>query len=78
MMMNLSLWYGFWSGVACGLWLAGGIAFLKLRQEAKRRAWRLPSVNQPSSASMRMGLPAMMLAATPLDQNTGTPRRGTG
>jgi hypothetical protein len=76
--MNLSLWYGFWGGVSCGLWLAAGIAFLKLRQEAKRRAWRLISGNRPSSPSVRMGLPAMMLSATPLDQNTGTPRRATG
>jgi hypothetical protein len=70
--MNLSLWYGFWGGVSCGLWLAAGLAFLKLRQEAKRRAWRLPSGNRPSSPSVRMGLPAMMLAATSLDQITGT------
>ena len=70
--MNLSLWYGFWGGVSCGLWLAAGIAFLKLRHEAKQRGWRLLSENRPSSRSVRMGLPAMMLAATPLDQNTGT------
>jgi hypothetical protein len=65
MMVNLSLWCGFWGGVSCGLWLGAGIAFLKLRQEAKRRVSR----NRPSSPSVRMGLPAMMLAA--LDQTTG-------
>jgi hypothetical protein len=58
--MNLSLWCGFWGGVSCGLWLAAGIAVLKLRQEAKRRRWnpwatRIPSGNRPSSASVRMG-----------------------
>ena len=75
--MGLSLWCGFWIGVLGGLWLGAGIAVLKLREKAKRRArnpWAtsLSSGNRPSSSSPRMGLAAMMLAATPLDQNTGT------
>ena len=40
--MYLSLWYGVWSGILCGLWVGAGVAVLKQRQEAKRRAWNEP------------------------------------
>jgi hypothetical protein len=38
MMMDLSLWYGIWSGVLCGLWFGAGVTVLKLRQEGKQYA----------------------------------------
>jgi len=40
--MDLSLWYGLWSGVMCGLWVGAGVAVMKHRQEAKRREWNAP------------------------------------
>ena len=41
--MDLSLWYGLWSGFLCGLWFGAGIAVLKVRQEVKRRPWIEPN-----------------------------------
>jgi hypothetical protein len=73
-MMDLGLWYGFWSGVLCGLWFGAGVTVLKLRQEAKRRGWRLPSADRTPVGQHAHGLAAVMLAATPLDQITGTYR----
>ena len=72
--MDLGLWYGFWSGVLCGLWFGAGVTVLKLRQEAKRRGWRLPSADRTPIGQRARGLAAVMLAATPLDQTTGTSR----
>ena len=72
--MDLGLWYGFWSGLLCGLWFGAGVTVLKLRQEAKQRGWRLPSADRARIGQRAYGLAAAMLAATPLDQNTGTYR----
>ncbi|HSS70688.1 MAG TPA: hypothetical protein VLQ46_08560 [Casimicrobiaceae bacterium] len=71
--MDLGLWYGFWSGVLCGLWFGAGVTVLKLRQEAKQRGWRLPSADRTPIRQRAYGL-AAMLAGTPLDQATDTYR----
>jgi hypothetical protein len=54
--MDLGLWYGFWSGVLCGLWFGAGVTVLKLRQEAKRRGWRILSANPTLVAQRAYGL----------------------
>jgi hypothetical protein len=49
--MDMSLWYGIWSGVLCGLWFGAGITVLKLRQEGKQ--WASREAYRPSSEAYR-------------------------
>jgi len=44
--MDLSLWYGVWTGIFCGLWLGAGITVLKLRQERSNPVWSESALRQ--------------------------------